>query len=276
MTRIGNIAAAIAALAIAAQGLAQDSASERVLAKVGEETISGADVRLELAGADLPANLRRAAEQVTLQGMVDRKLLAAEAQRRKLDSTPVGAMTLRRADELALIAVLERNLAAGLPPLPEAEVAKFVADHPATFAQRRRIWVDQLQAPRVDPETFKMTEPLQTMEEITALFDRMQITYIRSATVLDTLDMDLQAAAALAKMDTNAVFVTPKAGGALEVSRIASIRLEPVTGAAAAQSARRYLTKARSAAAVQAAMKKIIAAGEGKVRLNPKYITPGT
>ncbi|MES2492309.1 MAG: hypothetical protein V4579_03405 [Pseudomonadota bacterium] len=276
MRRSRNIAGAIAALLIAAQALAQDAAGNRILAKVGEDEILYKDVQSEMAGADLPANLRKAAEQATLQGMIDRKLLAAEALRRKLDATPVGAMTLKRADDLALIAVLERNVTAGLPQVPREEVVKYVADHPATFANRKRIWVDQLQVAAIDPEIVKMLEPLNTMEEITALFDRTQITYIRSANVLDTSNMDPQAALALSKMGTNSVFITPKGGGALEVSRIASIRVEPITGAAAEQSAGRYLSQARTTAAAHAAMKKIIDAGQSKVRLNPKYVTPGT
>lgn len=253
------------------QGVAQDTQGSNVLAKVGDQPITEAMLRFELGNATLPGKLQNAAERAALQGLIARKLMAQEAERRKLDTTPSAAMALQRADDLALVAVLERSLVAQLPPIGEREVAKFIADHPASFAKRKRIWVEQVMARNVDPDTVRQIGGLDRLEDITALLDRVGADYIRSAAVLDTLDMEPQAGAAIANLARDAVFVTPRGEGALEISRIGNSETAPVAPADAQVAAQRYLKHARDASVAQAEIAKIVAAGQAKIRINPKY-----
>ncbi|WP_225206468.1 hypothetical protein [Novosphingobium huizhouense] len=262
---------ALCTAALATHGLAQTAAGSRVLATVAGTPITEAMLKFELGDATLPGGLQAAAEKATLQGLIARRLMADEALRRKVDTTPPGAMALKRADDLALVALLQRSLTAGLPPVPEAEVNKFIVDHPASFARRKRIQVDQVEARNVDADALRQINGLDRIEDITALLDRVGADYIRTAAVLDTLNMEPNAAAAIAAMKRDAVFVTPRDGGTLEISRIKGGEVVPVAAEDARKAARRYLESARSAATAQAQMAKIVAAGKKDVLINPQY-----
>lgn len=257
----------------AVQALSQDAMPGRVLAKVGDDAITDASVRFEL-GRRPSAVVEAAAEQAILDTIVARKVLAQEARRRGLDSSPTAAMLLRRADDLALVAVLQRSLVRSLPPVTDAEVSRYISEHPAMFARRKLVRVEQLQVADIDASVVRQMEPLETLDAILALLDRSQVGYVRSAAILDTLEMEPTAASRIGAMGANAVFISPTGPRSIEVSRVLASQPDPVTGPAAVEAARRQLTRTRNTAAVTAEMARIIEAGRSQVQINPDYATP--
>ena len=260
-----------AMLLVAGHGITQNLGDGLILAKVGDDRVTEAMVAFEMGGGKLPPPLQSAAHTAALQGLIARKLMVQEALRQKLDATPDGAMALRRADDLAMVALLEQSLTARLPAIDEVSVTRFIATHPASFARRKRIAVDQVQASNVDADTIRQIGALDRLEDITALLDRVSAEYVRTANVLDTLDMEPKAAAQIAALKKDAVFITPRASGALEITRIRNSETAPVANDAARIAARRYLEHAQKSAVAKREMAKIVAAGQKSVRINPQY-----
>lgn len=261
-----------AILVIATHGLAQDQ-QPQVLATVEQTPITDRDVQFEF-GADPFQAQQPGARETVLEGLIGRRLLVEEALRRKLDKSPAGAIALARADELALVALLQRSFTANLPQIAEKDVSDFVKANPAKYAERRRFQVEQFRVESISTSLMKDMANLETMEAIRSLLDRNHVRYFTSAAVLDTLDMDPAGAAQVGMMKPDGVFITPRDGGALEVTRVRSVELEPVGGDAALKSARRFLTRYRDTVAAKAGMEALLNPKMKNVKINAQYDIP--
>lgn len=261
-----------AILVIATHSLAQDQ-SPQVLATVAQTPITDRDVQFEF-GADPSQALQAGATDTVLEGLISRRLLVEEALRRKLDKSPAGAIALARADDLALVALLQRSFTANLPQIDEKAVADFVKANPAKYAERKRFQVEQFRVEDISSSLTKEMAPLENMEAIRSLLDRNHIRYFTTAAVLDTLDMDPAGAAQIGQMKPENVFITPRDGSALEVTRVRAVELAPVVGETALKSARRLLTRYRDTEAAKAGMEEILKPKMNSLKINAKYDTP--
>jgi EpsD family peptidyl-prolyl cis-trans isomerase len=242
----------------------------QVVATVDGQEITAAELKLELDGAPTEGPAAAAAQQAALQNLVARKLLVAEAKRRDLDNTPVAAMLKKRAEDAAVVQLLQRSVAEGVPKVSDDEVSEYIRSHPTTFAQRRLISVNQLLVPAVDRNLVKQMEPLKTLSEVEDLLNRNNIKFLRSANVLDSVRLSPDAASKIASLPNGEVIIMPSGSGA-QVSQIVSSRTEPLTGAEAEQFARLLLTRQRTMSQVQEAMGQIVKGGQSKVKINPDY-----
>lgn len=242
----------------------------QVVATVDGQEITAAELKLELDGAPTEGPAAAAAQQAALQNLVARKLLVAEAKRRDLDNTPVAAMLKKRAEDAAVVQLLQRSVADGVPKVSDDEVSEYIRSHPTTFAQRRLITVNQLLVPAVDRNLIKQMEPLKTLSEVEELLNRNNIKFIRSANVMDSVRLSPDAAAKIASLPNGEVIIMPSGSGA-QVSQIVSSRTEPLTGTEAEQFARMLLTRQRTMSQVQEAMGQIVKSGQSKVKINPDY-----
>lgn len=261
-----------AALVLASCGQGKDgkAPSGQVVATVDGQEITASQLRLEMGDAPSDPAAAAAAQQGALQSIVNRKLLVAAAKDRKLDDSPLAAMVKDRAGEMALVQLLQMNLAGTVPKVSDSEVAEFVSSHPATFSQRKLISVDLLIVPQIQAALVKQMEPLDTLEQIKALLDANKVRYLPSAQVVDTLNVNPDAAARIATMNTNDVFVSP-AGSGVAVSRITGSETVPLTGAEALGAARIMLAQQRSAAQVNISLEQLVKNGQSKVKINPQY-----
>lgn len=268
-----GISLLILGLALASCGkkeAAADAPKGQVVATIDGQEITASDLRLELPNAPSDPAAAAAAQSAALQSIVSRKLLVAEAKKRDLESSPLAAMLKKRSEELALVQLLQMSIASGVPKVSDDEVSAFISSHPATFAQRRLISVDQLLVPKIEPALVKQMEPLNTMSEVEALLNGKQVRFVRSAAVLDTLNLNPDIATKVTSLGSDDVFVVPNGPG-VQVGRITSSRVEPLTGDEAKQIARMMLTRQRSATQVRQAMEQIVKDGQSKVKINPSY-----
>lgn len=268
-----GISLLILGLALASCGkkeAAADAPKGQVVATIDGQEITASDLRLELPNAPSDPGAAAAAQSAALQSIVSRKLLVAEAKKRDLESSPLAAMLKKRSEELALVQLLQMSIASGVPKVSDDEVSAFISSHPATFAQRRLISVDQLLVPKIEPALVKQMEPLNTMSEVEALLNGKQVRFVRSAAVLDTLNLNPDIATKVTSLGSDDVFVVPNGPG-VQVGRITSSRVEPLTGDEAKQIARMMLTRQRSATQVRQAMEQIVKDGQSKVKINPSY-----
>lgn len=244
----------------------------QVAATAAGKEITAADVRLELGPLANDPQAAAKQQSAALQAIINRKLLAAAAVDHGIDKSPVGAMLLQKARELALISMLQQGIQSQVPKASDDEANTYIQEHPASFAQRRLITVDQLIIPQIPPAILKATQPLDTMEQITALLDSNKIPYHHGGAVIDPATVDPAAAKQIAQLKVGSVFVTPAGGGAT-VSRIKDAQPEPLTGPAAVRLAKDILYSQRVQGQVNSQFESILKAGQSTVKINPNFQT---
>ncbi len=259
------LAVTMAALAFS-PGRAQGDA-DQVVAKIGPTRITRAMLRQEMpGGVDNPA-----IERAVLQSIITRTLLADEARRQGLDRTPVGAMMVKRAGEIATVGLLEKKFAGTPQPVSDAQVRDFIGAHPAMFAQRRLIGLDQFLVATASKDTTQRLTAANSMSEFQDVLTRDRVNYSRGSSVLDTINVPPDAAAKISAFGPGQVFITPAANGGLALSGVTSNTLAPIAGPSAERMARTMLQRAQIMQKVQKSGGAIIKAGQDKVKINPQF-----
>ncbi|MFM9828585.1 MAG: hypothetical protein ACKVOB_07540 [Sphingomonas sp.] len=270
-----NIALVITVAAtLAACGEKSASApTGQVAATVAGQEITASEVRLEM-GALATAPNAPEVQQAALQQIINRKLLAAEATKQGLAKTPIGAVVLNRARELALIELLQQKVQARVPPASADEAKAYVNDNPVAFAQRKLVALEQYNIPTIPQDVLKKMGPLERIDEILALLDANKIRYQKGNSVLDLMTIDPAAAKQIAAMKVDSVFVTPS-GVSAQVSRIREFADQPVTGQSAFDAAKAIITQQRTLAQVRAEFETVAKAGSAQVKINPAFSKKG-
>lgn len=263
----------VAATLAACGGKGASAPTGQVAATVGGQEITLSEVRLELGSLAAAPNAPQV-QQAALQQVVNRKLLAAEAAKQGLDKTPVGAVVLQRARDLALIELLQQNIQAKVPRASADEAKAYVAENPVAFAQRKLVALEQYTIPTISKEVLQKMGPLQRLDEILALLDTNKIAYQRGSSVLDLMTIDPAAAKQIAAMKVDSVFVTPS-GVSAQVSRIREFSDQPVTGPQAITAATGIITQQRTFAQVRGQFESIVKAGAAQVKINPAFLSKG-
>jgi hypothetical protein len=120
----------------------------------------------------------------------------------------------------------------------------------------------------------KQLEPLNDLTQIEAVLTANNASFVRTATVLDTVGLAPGAADRIKNLGENEVLIFTTPGGGIEISQIVGVRSEPLSGPEAVRVARRMLTQERTRNDVRQAMDSIVKAGEKKVKYNPKFLKP--
>jgi peptidyl-prolyl cis-trans isomerase C len=269
----------IALLAVACAGLiscgGKGEPKGQVVARVGKEEVTILDLQSEMGGFQAPnAQVRKAAEQQVLTGIVERKLLAQAARKEKLDKTPEYARAKQKADEALLVKTWEDNLARAVPaPSPE-EVQKFINEHPDLYAERKRISVVGVRfLPPADKTIFQALQPLNTLPDVMALLTARNVPYKDAAGEIDALAVDPRFLDQLLKLKPDSVFVVPQ-NGVILVGKISGMKVDPAPPAIAKQHATNYLRSTRTREALTRRLAPVVQQGLKEVKYNKDYAPP--
>lgn len=255
------------ALLVAACGGKGDVPSGQVVATVDGQEITLADLKAEL-GSDESNN--PAAQGQALEKMIARKLLAAEARKQDLDSTPLAAILKAQAEETALAQILARKVTDGVPKVSEDEITEFLRSYPISVTDRRLLSVDQIFVPNLPPKVLEEVAKVKTMEAVEAILNAKKVMFRRSVTNVDTVSLVPDLAQQLVKTEGNDIFVIPN-GQSAQIGKIVSSRSEPITGDQARVAARTILMRQRSIEMVNNTLGKVISDGRRKVQINPQF-----
>jgi EpsD family peptidyl-prolyl cis-trans isomerase len=266
MKNTRSIAVAMALL-VAACGGKGDAPSGQVVATVDGTEITMADLKAEM-GPD--ASSDAASQGQALERIIARKLLAAEARKQELDSTPLAAVLKVQAEETALAQLLARKVTDGVPKVSEDEINEFLRSFPTSVTDRRLLAVDQFLVPNLPPKVLEEIVKVKTMEAAEAILNTNKVMFRRTVTNVDTVSLDPGFAQQLVGTEGNDIFVMPN-GQSAEIGRIVSSRPEPITGDQARVAARTILMRQRSVEMVNNALGKIISDGRRKVQVNPQF-----
>ncbi|MEY4239699.1 MAG: hypothetical protein RL339_2300 [Pseudomonadota bacterium] len=255
------------ALLVAACGGKGDVPSGQVVATVDGQEITLADLKAELGsdGSNDPA-----AQGQALERIIARKLLAAEARKQDLDSTPLAAILKTQAEETALAQLLARKVTDGVPKVSEDEITEFLRSFPISITDRRLLSVEQFFVPNLPEPVLEEIKKVKSMDAAEAILNANKVVFRRTVTNVDTVTLDPGFAAQLVETEGNDIFVSPN-GQSAEIGRIVSSRSEPITGDAARQAARTIMMRQRSVEMVNNSLGKVITEGRRKVQVNPQY-----
>ena len=118
----------------------------QVIAVVNGEEITVGELNQEARARGISIGNDRVARARVMRDLVDRKLLAEQARRDKIDRNPEHLLALRRMDELLLV----QDLVAarrGPAEAADAEVLTFIKAHPHAFDERVSIRAAQIIVP---------------------------------------------------------------------------------------------------------------------------------
>lgn len=159
----------------------------------------------------------RAAENDVLGRVVDRKLLAQEAAARELDRTPEFKLAEQKAREVLLTEMLARKITdAAKTPTPD-EIKAYVDRHPAAFAARQLLTLDQLRVASASIDT-TWFQKADTVEDAARILTSRRITFERGRASADTAMLPPQIAKFIAETPDKA-FAYPQ-GDRLLVSQV--------------------------------------------------------
>lgn len=270
------VVAASVCLLLSACGSKNKVPTGQVVATVDGKEITAIDLRNELGNFNsTDAKVRKAAEQQALNGIIARKLLAAAAQKAGVDKSPGFAQQAERAKEVLLVQSWEAQIAKAAPEPSREEATKFIADNPAMYGSRKIFELDQIQFPRpTDPALIKAIQPLNTLEEVSALLKSRNVPVRVAQDQIDPLSLDPRVFAQIVKLPPGAVFLMPAGNGVVVASRIRDSKDMPLTGEPAIKHATAYLKAQHTREALQRQFGGVVQAGKKDVRYAKAYEPP--
>lgn len=159
--------------------------SGQVVALVDGEEVTRRDLAVEPAGSQTTGGSDPA---ILLNGVIDRKLAAAEARRLKLDRTPDYVAQARRVEEVMLSRTLFTQWAEQLTePTPKA-VADYIAHNPQRFADRTLFLTDRIQTSAAAGDRQGLA-PLQTSDAVAQYLSSRSQPFERGQDVLDSASL---------------------------------------------------------------------------------------
>ncbi len=198
--------AAVALLTLAGCDSAEKTPGGQVVARVDgrDVTIHELNAELKLIPNRGTPDQRKLVEAVALARVVERKMLADEAQKRNLDKNPDFLMAKQRTDENLLVQVLQSDIQSKVQATTREAAQKFVADNPQLFGDRKIFTIDQiqfLQPANLDSLPLKAAKSMGEVEKI--LLDA-NIEYRRAPQQLDSLAIAPALTTAISKISATA------------------------------------------------------------------------
>lgn len=261
-------------LVLAACGGKDSAPTGQVVANVGGEEITTTDLNSELNGATAPtAEAQKNLERMALENIVNRTILAQSAEEEGLAKGPEYAVMERKAKQAALVELLQRKVSGTLPKPSAEEVQNFIRENPSMFANRRVFVVDQIIVGQGDRELLQALQPVKTLAQAQAVLQQRNIKFNNTVGVIDSLTIPPQAAAQIAALPPEEVFIIPSPAG-VRINHVRSSQVDPLKGEQATTVAAELLTRQRAQTAMQGALAERIKAARAEVTYNPAFAPP--
>lgn len=238
--RVTMLASAAALLALGACDQAAKAPEGQVVATVDGREVTVHELNAELAlipnrGGDAP---RKLVEAVALQRVIERKMLAAEAQKRNLDKNPQFLLAKTRADESLLVQALQADVQKDVPAATREAAQKFVADNPQVFGDRRIFTLDQIQFLRPANIAELPLRGAKSMAEVERILVDANIEFRRAPQQIDSLTVNPSLTNEIIKITATSsgepfMFADQPQGApapVIYVSNVTSTKSQPFTG----------------------------------------------
>lgn len=148
-----------------------DAPSGQVVATVDGQEVTLAELKAEIGDESTD----QATQAQALERIIARKLLAAEARKQELDTTPLAAIVKNQAEETALAQLLARKVTDGVPKVSDDEISEFLRSFPTSVTDRRLLSVEQFFVPNLPPAALEEIKKVKTLEAAQAILDANKV-----------------------------------------------------------------------------------------------------
>lgn len=233
-----------AALALVTTGCNKPQPKGQVIAVVNGEEITVAELNEEAQARGISIGNDPAARMRIVRDLVDRKLLAQEALREKVDTNPEYLLSLRRINELLLAQKLV-DLRRGAPDPTAADVVAFIKAHPHAFDQRVSIRTGQITVPTKLPASVQADlSTVNTLDQAQQLLAAARISGARSEQVSDSANLP-EATLARLLPPSGDLLILP-AGEGMAIVQVLSVTPQPTPPDQRVSTAREWLREHRT------------------------------
>ena len=238
----------------------------QVAAQVNADEITVHQVNAALARTQgaAPQSAEQAKRQA-LERLIDRQLAVQQALRRKLDRSPdvVQAMEAARAEVLAR--AFADAIARTQPEPTQEEAAKYYAEHPELFAERRVYVLEEVNidgdAGALDALRARVARA-RSVKEVTDWLAASGMKYSETRGVRTAEQVPLDLLPRLHAMKEGDIRLFEAASGAVRVLRVVAAKAAPVDASAAAPRIQQFLFNTRATEALAKEMRQVKAAAK--------------
>jgi EpsD family peptidyl-prolyl cis-trans isomerase len=276
--------ATLSLLALSACDKAAKAPEGQVVATVDGKEVTVHELNAEVAGlgaraSGAPAKL---VESVALQRVIERKMLANEASKLKLDKNPQFLLAKERTEENLLVQALQADIQQKVPPATREAAQKYVAENPTVFGDRKIFTLDQIQFLRpanIDQLPLKQAK---TMAEVERVLIDANIEYRRAPQQLDSLVINPELTKEILKISATAngepfIFSDQPAGAPapiIYVNNITNTVTQPFTGERSITYAQNILQRQDVQKRLAAELKRIQDSYKAKIVYGKGYSAP--
>jgi peptidyl-prolyl cis-trans isomerase C len=233
----------------------------QVVAVANGEEITVAELNEEARSRGLSIGNDSAARGRVMRDLVDRKLLAQQAVRDKIDRSPEHLITARRLNELLLAQELVAARRGPADPT-DAEVSAFIKAHPHAFDQRVSIRVAQITVPtKLHAKVQADLSTATTLEQAQQLLTAAHISGARSEQVWDSANLPEVTTERLLPA-TGELLLLPTEQG-MAIVQVLSVTPQPTPPDQRVSTARQWMTQHRT----NDALDQLLAAARSKARV---------
>ena len=187
----------------------------QVAATVNGDEVTLQELNTEIQASNLPQGVdKQLAQREVLQRIIDRKLIMAAARDKKIDKSPEFQSQKQRTDEMLLAQAYAKQQQALVPVPTDADISKFMSEHPNAFGNRELLQLDQLQF-RPNPGDIKKLDVLKAdhnLDAVAAHLTALGIKFRRVKAGLDTAQVPTDMIKAINALAPGEPFMVPTNG----------------------------------------------------------------
>ena len=237
---------ALGAVAVLTAGCNKAEPKGQVIAVANGEEITLAELNEEARARGLPIASDRAIRDTLIQDLVDRKLLAQQGLRDKLDRSPEHLIAARRLNEILLAQELIAAAQSEAADPSEQEVQAFIKAHPRAFGQRVLINVDRISFPSLSDQNLgRALSATRSLDDIDGLLAKAGVARTRNIELWDSANLADNMTARLLAVKSGEAALLPQADGMAAV-RVISVEPRPVPQAERSGIARESMLRERT------------------------------
>jgi EpsD family peptidyl-prolyl cis-trans isomerase len=209
-----NVAPGLIVIAVSACS-GSDAPSGQVIASVDGDEITQSELDTERGFAPRPLNPQDqlSADRLTVQRLIDRKLWAHEAQRRKIDRSSAFILQQRRANEMLLANDLAHKIEQDVDQPNAKNIQDYIRGRPWVFADRAIYYVDQISIGPLEDAVQKRLATGADMAQVTNLLRNAGIVYVRRSAAVDSAYLSRNESDKLSASQNGKPVVLPSADG---------------------------------------------------------------
>ncbi|MCU0809981.1 MAG: EpsD family peptidyl-prolyl cis-trans isomerase [Thiobacillaceae bacterium] len=259
---------ALTAIAILLAGCEKPTTAVKseMVASVGDEKISEAELNLTLARlGELSEAQTAEAKGKLLQALVDQRLIAQAAQKAGLDKEPAVEIAMANASRQVLAEAYAERTFKDVAKPSDTEIAEYYEQHPELFSERRIYRIQELDL-QVDASRMADVEAkLRTSHSLGDFVNWVKEQGIEGKTAVAVKPAEQIPAALLARlsqMKDGQVALLPGRPGHVVIQQLQESQLQPVTLEQSRNAIERALTTQKRKELMEADLKKLRAAAK--------------